>query len=130
MKSMDTLDCLSTFVGKIYHSFNNKEFFVAIFVDIRGAFDSVNISTLIFYLLSLNFPPKFYNILLSLSNKNGLVFSSFFGAYNTCSTFTDLPQGLSPILLNVYMIIIKEHLSRFGHKCLIYADKYYYFFLK
>jgi hypothetical protein len=51
-KGMGFLDCLSTFIGKIYHSFNNKEFFVATFVDPRGAFDSVNISTLISLLLS------------------------------------------------------------------------------
>jgi potassium voltage-gated channel Eag-related subfamily H protein 8 len=34
-KGMGTLECLATFTGKIYHSFNNKELFVATFVNIR-----------------------------------------------------------------------------------------------
>jgi len=102
-KGLGTMECLSTFIGNIYHAFNNKEFLVATFVDIRGAFDSVNIPTLITYLLSLNVPPKFCNVLSALFNFRNLVFFSPFGSSNTRSTFTDLPQGscLSPILFNV-----------------------------
>ncbi|KAL4113880.1 hypothetical protein QTP88_017437 [Uroleucon formosanum] len=73
-KGMGTLECLSTFIGKIYHSFNNKEFFVATFVDIRGAFDSVNISTLISHLLSLQVPTLFCNVLSSLFKHRNLFF--------------------------------------------------------
>jgi len=65
-KGMGTLECFSTFIGKMYHSFNNKEFFVTTFVDIRGAFDSVNISTLISDLLSLQVSTLFCNVLSSL----------------------------------------------------------------
>ena len=50
---MGTMKCLFTFIEKIYHTFNNKEFIVATFVDIHGAFDSVNVPTLISHLLSL-----------------------------------------------------------------------------
>jgi len=46
---MGIMECLSTFIGNIYHSFNDKRFFVATFVDIQGAFDSVNIPTFFFY---------------------------------------------------------------------------------
>jgi len=114
------MECLSTFIGHIYHSFNNKQFFVATSIDIRGAFDSVNISTLISHLLSLH-APKFCNTLFSLFNH--LFFSSPFGLHNIRSTFTGLPQGscLSP-LLYIYMSIIEEHLTSLGHQCLIYAD--------
>ncbi|KAL4142166.1 hypothetical protein QTP88_004679 [Uroleucon formosanum] len=123
-KGMGTIECLSTFIGNIYHSFNNKEFFVATFIDIRGAFDSVNIHTLIDHIISLNAPPVFGNMLLSLFNKRNLVFSSSFGSSNTRSTFTGLPQGscLSPLLFNIYMSIVAKSLLRSGHKCLIYAD--------
>lgn len=31
-KGMDTMECLSTFIGNIYHSFNSKKFFVATFI--------------------------------------------------------------------------------------------------
>ncbi|KAL4127071.1 hypothetical protein QTP88_011269 [Uroleucon formosanum] len=123
-KGRGTTECLSSFIGNIYHSLNNKEFFVATSIDIRGAFDSVNIGTLISYLKSLNVPQQFNNILIALFNKRNLVFSSPFGSYNSRSTFTGLPQGscISPILFNIYMCIIAKHLTRLGHKCLIYAD--------
>jgi len=74
-----TMECLSTLIGNIYYSFNNREFLVSTFVDIRGAFDSVNIPTLISHLLSLNVPSKFCNILLSLYKFRKLTFSSPFG---------------------------------------------------
>jgi len=123
-KGVGTMECLSTLIGNIYHSFNNREFLVSTFVDIRSAFDSVNIPTCISSLLSLNVPSKFCNILFSLFKFRKLTFSSPFGSSTTRSTFTGLPQGicLSPILFNVYMSIVYKHLSSLGHKCLIYAD--------
>ncbi|KAL4153575.1 hypothetical protein QTP88_001408 [Uroleucon formosanum] len=123
-KGMGTMECLSTFIGNIYHSFNSKEFFVATFVDIRGAFDSVNIPTLVSKLFSLHLPPTFCNIIFSLFSHRHLSFSSRFGSQCIRSTFSGLPQGscLSPILFNIYMSFIVNHLSSLGHKCLIYAD--------
>jgi ribonuclease HI len=123
-KGTGTMECLSTFIGEIYHSFNDKKFLVATFVDIRGAFDSVNIPTLITQLLSLHIPSNFCNIIVSLFSNRNLSFTSPFGSFNTRSTFSGLPQGscLSPILFNIYMSAIANHLSKNGHKCLIYAD--------
>jgi len=123
-KGLGTTECLATFVGHIYHFFNNKQFFVATFVDICGAFDSVNISTLISHLLSLHVPPNFCNILLFLFNHRNLFFSSPFGSHNSRSTFTGSPQGscLSPLLFNIYMSIVEKNLTSLGNQCLIYAD--------
>jgi hypothetical protein len=73
-KGLGKMKCLSTFIGNIYHSFNNKEFLVTTFVDICSAFDSVNIPTLITYLLLLNVPSKFCNVLSALFNFRKLVF--------------------------------------------------------
>ncbi|KAF0763903.1 RNA-directed DNA polymerase from mobile element jockey [Aphis craccivora] len=61
--------------------------------DIRGAFDSVNIFTLISHLISLHIPQQLCNTLMSLFNKRNLIFSYPFGAYNSRSTYTGLPQG-------------------------------------
>lgn len=63
---MSTMECISTFIGNIYHSFNVKEYFVATYVDIRGAFDSVNIPTLVSILSSIGLPPTCCNIILFL----------------------------------------------------------------
>lgn len=121
---MGTLECFTMFLGHIYHSFNNKQFLVATFDDIRGTFDSVNISTLISHLLSLNVSSKFYKILFSLFNHRNFMFT-LFGSYNFCSTFTGLPpQGscLSPLLFYIYPSIIEKHLISLSHHCLIYVD--------
>jgi hypothetical protein len=64
-EGMGTLKYLATFTRKMYHSFNNRIFF-ATFVDIHGAFDSVNISTLISHLHSLQVPTLFCKVLSSL----------------------------------------------------------------
>lgn len=119
-----TIDCLANFIGQIYQAFNNKEFFVATFIDIRGAFDSVHIPLLLSQLESLNLPPNFINLISLLFSKRQLHFFSPFGSTNVRSTTTGLPQGscLSPILFNLYMCSIIEHLNTMGHKCLVYAD--------
>lgn len=63
-KGMGNLDYLSTLTGKIDYSFNNKEFFIVTIIDIRGAFDFINIPTLISHLLSLHAPPEFCSLFL------------------------------------------------------------------
>lgn len=40
---MRTTEYLVMFTGENYRSFNNREFVVTAYVDIRGIFDSVNI---------------------------------------------------------------------------------------
>ncbi|KAL4152897.1 hypothetical protein QTP88_000730 [Uroleucon formosanum] len=117
-------DCLARFIGQIYQSFNNKEYFVSTFIDIRGAFDSVHIPSLISHLKSLNIPSLFINFISLLFSDRKLHFRSSFGSTNIRSTSKGLPQGscLSPILFNLYMSFIIKHLNTLGHNCLVYAD--------
>lgn len=126
-KGSGTLECLSIFSGHIYHAFNDKQFLVATFIDIRGAFDSVHILTLISHLssLDLDLPPAFCNLIRSLFSYRSLSFSSPFYSHNIRSTFTGLPQGscLSPILFNIYINFIAKHLFSRSHPFLIYADE-------
>jgi hypothetical protein len=107
-----------------YHAFNDKKFLVATFIDIRGAFDSVHIPTLISHLSSLDLPPTFCNLIRSLFSSRSLSFFSPFGSHNTRSTCTGLLQGscLSPILFNIYINFIAKNLSSREHQFLIYAD--------
>jgi hypothetical protein len=71
-KGSGTMECLSIFVGNIYHSFNNKEFFVATFIDIRNAFDSVKFSSIT---LSLWTPLQNLEISYSLFSTKGILYS-------------------------------------------------------
>ncbi|KAL4082906.1 hypothetical protein QTP88_029560 [Uroleucon formosanum] len=87
-----TIDCLARFIGQIYQSFNNKEYFVSTFIDIRGAFDSVHIPSLISHLKSLNIPSLFINFISLLFSDRKLHFRSSFGSTNIRSTSTGLPR--------------------------------------
>lgn len=120
---MSTMECLSTFIGSIYLFFNNKTFFIVTFVDVRSAFDSVNIPTRITQLISLQVPSKLCNILSALFNFRKLVYSSPFGSSNIRSIFTGLPWSscLSPILFNVYISFVEKHHFLYSYKCLIYV---------
>lgn len=83
-----TIDCLARFIGQIHQSFNNKEYFVSTFIDIRGAFDSVHIPLLITHLKSLNIPSSFINLISLLFSNRKLHFCSSFGSTNIRSTST------------------------------------------
>lgn len=61
---MGILDCLLIFIRKIYYFFNNQEWFVAIFINIRGVLHFVNTPTLVSHLHLLYVPPEFYSIIM------------------------------------------------------------------
>jgi len=48
---------LSCLVGPIYNAFNRRGFLTAAFIDIRSAYDSVHIPTLLDILQSYSLPP-------------------------------------------------------------------------
>jgi len=77
---MDSIEGLFTFISNSYQSFNVKEFFVAIFVDIRDDFDSVNIQSLMSKLYCISLSVTFYNIIFTLFSHMSLSFTSIFGS--------------------------------------------------
>ena len=60
-RGLGTMECLSKLVGPIYDTFCNREFLTAAFVDVKGAYDSIHIPTLILRLQDLNVPDVFCN---------------------------------------------------------------------
>ena len=123
-RGLGTMECLSSFVGPVYKAFCNKEYLCAAFVDIKGAFDSVHIPTLISCLASLHIPNSVCNFISSLFFQRYLQFSSPSGIISDRSTYRGLPQGscLSPLLFNVYMSPICLSLDSLEFQVLLYAD--------
>ncbi|KAL4103296.1 hypothetical protein QTP88_018673 [Uroleucon formosanum] len=118
------MECLSSLVGPVYKAFCNKEYLCAAFVDIKGAFDSVHIPTLISCLASLQIPYSVCNFISSLFFQRFLQFSSPSGLILDRSTYRGLPQGscLSPLLFNIYMSPICLSLASPEFQVLLYAD--------
>jgi len=118
------MECLSSLVGPVYKAFCNKEYLCAAFVDIKGAFDSVHIPTLITCLASLQIPYSVCNFISSLFFQRFLKFSSPSGIISDRSTYRGLPQGscLSPLLFNIYMSPICLSLDSPDFRVLLYAD--------
>ena len=109
-----TIDNLIIVQQEIHESFKKKEFFLAVYLDIKKAYDSVNRT-------------KLLNIIKNFGIKGNIFkyFKKFLGKrYNrvrfkgTTSDFVEfkngMPQGspLSPILFNLYLSDIQETISK------------------
>jgi hypothetical protein len=99
----NTTDCLANFTVDTYLSFNNREYLVVTFIDVRGAFDFENIPLFISLLNALNLALFFTNFIFRLFSHRTLNFLPSFGITSICSTKIGLSQGsyLSQILFNI-----------------------------
>jgi len=117
------MDCLVELIGTIYLSFCSKEFLSAAFVDVKGAHDAIHISTLINRLLDLHIPNHFCLFIQSFFSCH-LYFFSPLEQIAIRTAYRGLPQGscLSPILFNVYSLIISNKLIENGFSSLFCVD--------
>lgn len=113
LRGLGTMNCLAAFIGPIYRFFCCKEFLSAAFIEVKRAYDSVHIPTLLYRLVEISLPSKLYSLIQTLFSHRLLHFISPSGQEVVPTTYRGLPQGscLIPILFNIYSSFISKKLS-------------------
>uniref|UniRef100_A0A2M4BAB0 Putative i-11 aae n=3 Tax=Anopheles marajoara TaxID=58244 RepID=A0A2M4BAB0_9DIPT len=103
-KGKGTNDCLALLVSEIELARSRKEMLASVFLDIKGAFDSVSINKLCQKLEYAGLGPKLNNFLYNLLAEKIMFFEAG-SRSETRTSFYGLPQGscLSPLLYNFYV---------------------------
>ena len=70
------MDCLTLLLNYISSAFEKKEVVVAVFLDVKGAFDNVNIDILCDKLHQLGAPRRIINMAWALMNERPLNFEN------------------------------------------------------
>ena len=112
-RNLSGLDCLALLTSYIHLGFNENKFVVVLFLDIKGAFDSVNPNILIRDLLDINIPFKIRKFIFNLLSYRILTFkinNDFEGPF---LNQMGVPQGniLSPINYNIYTRNANNHIE-------------------
>lgn len=131
-KGKSTLDNLSILYNEIHTTFINRGFTTAISLDIKGAFDNVNIDLLAEDLSSLNLPNKLINSIYKIYHSRDLYFKNKFTYIGPRKATLGLPQGLilSPLLFTLYiknienLIPTEVKLVSFADDILIYTSSH------
>ena len=103
-KGRSTMDFLTLLLNYISSAFERKEVVVAVFLDVKGAFDNVNIEILCNKLQQLGAPQRLVNTTWTMMNERVLHFENEAGEKVTRSGYVGLPQGApnSPLMYAVY----------------------------
>jgi ribonuclease HI len=122
-KGRGTRDCLARLSNDIQISFEKKEWTLATFLDISGAYDNVLIPELCLNLCGLQLPFKIVRLLYNLLQQKKLYFYINDKVWAQRIGFKGLPQGsvLSPLLYNINGADIDLVLTP-GVSILQYAD--------
>lgn len=122
-RGKSTIDNLSILVNDIQYSFMLREITTAIFLDIKGAFDNVNLEILAMRLKSYNFPNNLINNLIYLYRSRQIIVKNNNIQLETRRLSKGLPQGLvlSPYLFMIYLKEIESTLTS-DVKMLQFAD--------
>ncbi|KAI8421923.1 hypothetical protein MSG28_009843 [Choristoneura fumiferana] len=122
-KGMGTMDSLSVFTSDVRIAFSRGEHLVGVFLDVKAAYDNVDLPILRQKMLNLSIPARTINIISNLLmgrsirvRCNGVLSSPYF-------VWKGLPQGsvLSPLLYSLYTADLDTSVNCFC-KILQYAD--------
>lgn len=121
-RGKSTTDNILALWSDIQVAFHSGAYVASIFLDIKGAFDNVNIDLLYDILIKMNIPESFCCIIYNLFSNKKLIIKA------DCSTFefnsyTGLSQGtiLAPLLFDIYINFIFKDLNS-NISALAYAD--------
>lgn len=111
-KNMSCIDSLALLISEIQKQFYEKNHLVAIFLDIKGAFDNVIPEILVNDLKTIGISKKIISFIYNLISERNITFTNFPGNISR-STFKGLPQGstLSPSLFNIYVNKIEHNIG-------------------
>lgn len=122
-KGRSCKDNLVTLTSDIHEAFANREWLGAVFVDIKGAFDNVNINKLLYILNEMGLPSKIIKFIRHMTTDR--IIEGFYDGESLGIRVASkgVPQGsvLSPLLFNIYVAYICHHIPG-GVTPLMYAD--------
>lgn len=122
-KGKSTMDNLSCLVGDIRNNFRNNKYTLAVFLDIKGAFDNIDHCYLIKSLSSLGIPGHVLLWLYNFLNNRKVCLKIRNKIYGPRSTFKGTPQGavLSPLVFILSLVNFMENIPT-SVKYLFFAD--------
>ena len=123
-KGVGVQECLFSLVSMVQGAFWRRNILVAVFADIQGAYDNVNVIVLLRILADKGIPSNILAALRQLISAKTLRLRNDPENVGPRTSFKGLPQGspLSPLLFNIYISGLNQILIPFGVKAIVYAD--------